>query len=324
MLVVLASHACAVGEVADLVADVPGARALIVRVPHSGHDDLRLATSATSFRALSAGRESNLSLKRNLGLLLARLRGWRKVLFLDDDILGITPQALTRVAHHLENHRFAGLRTVAKADNSVVCHANRLSGGEQDIFVTGAALGVNTADVPLDVFPDIYNEDWFALAHEAADGGVGCAGVARQLDFNPFKNPQRAAREEFGDVLAEGLFALLSDGDSLARATRTYWAQFIESRARLIRRVDARLKSVWTHEAVQAENSLARALAQLESISPDACVDFVEAWTTDRGNFGKASASLPIGLPVADALERLHLPEWRVAEFANPGLLVSR
>ena len=45
-----------------------------------------LRTSDRAFVSVSGGRISDLSVKRNLGLLLARLRGWRKIVFVDDDI----------------------------------------------------------------------------------------------------------------------------------------------------------------------------------------------------------------------------------------------
>jgi len=236
-LVVLASHRCAIDEAADLVASRPSnARVVLAEVPlTTDHEPLRLATSAEDVRALSADRSSNLSLKRNIGLLLARYRGWQKVMFLDDDIIGITTDHVVRVAHHLDNNRYAGLKTLAFADNSVVCHANRLAGREQGIFVSGAALGVNTAgDRPLDVFPDIYNEDWFALSGEAQTTGVAHVGNVGQLEFNPFEDAGRATAEEFGDLLAEGLYALFTDVGGLHRATAGYWKRFIEQRWALI------------------------------------------------------------------------------------------
>jgi hypothetical protein len=319
LVVVLASHQCDVREVAALIAATPRSRALIVNVPlvHD-HEALSLGTSAPEFRLLSAGRSSNLSLKRNIGLLLARLRGWRKIMFLDDDILPLTPDDVRRVAHHLETRRFAGLRTIAKPDNSVVCHANRLVGAEQGIFVSGAALGVNCADVPLDVFPDIYNEDWFAFAGEASTMGVGNAGDARQLEFNPFADPRRAACEEFGDVLAEGLYALFNDGGHRAQATRAFWARFIASRAELITTIDATLKrQVETHESVQAQASLARSLEQLAMIHPEDCVHFLDVWQQDQNRFAAASAKLSGGTPYRDAFAYLGLPDWQLAEFGN-------
>ena len=96
-------------------------------------------------------------------------------------------------------------------DNSVVCHARRLAGMSQDVFVTGAVLGVHCNNLPLSFFPDIYNEDWFFFAEEAAPRRLPRVGRARQLEYDPFANPDRARREEFGDLLAEGLYALFGE-----------------------------------------------------------------------------------------------------------------
>lgn len=317
-LVVMASHRCDVEQVARLVADQPGAKALIISVPEKPPTaDLTLATSAPWVRDLSGGRASNLSLKRNVGLMLARLRGWRKIMFIDDDILPLSPEVVRRVAYHLEHNLFAGLKTVAMADNSVVCHANRLSGGEQGIFVSGAALGVNTADLPLEVFPDVYNEDWFALLHEAATNKVAYAGDARQLEFNPFKNPLRAGHEEFGDLVAEGLFAALAHRLPAERTTETYWERFIADRRRLIEEIDERLEPRQTHESVQAQAALARAWAQLELITPTHCLGLIECWRQDRIAFRKATARLQSNTPLPDALAQLGLTSWRQAQFAD-------
>jgi hypothetical protein len=317
-LVVLASHDCQLDDVSALIARTPGSRALVIRIPQGyGHELLRLETSDASFWTLNAGRDSNLSLKRNLGLVLARLRGWRKIMFMDDDLLPFPAEYLRRIAHHLEFRRFAGLRTTAYEDNSVVCHANRLAGSRQGIFVSGAALGVNCSDLPLDVFPDVYNEDWFAFAREAERADVGCAGEARQLQFNPFEDPQRAAREEFGDVLAEGLYALFSQGDGLGRATRAYWERFIASRASLITGIEQRLTSIDTHESVQAQASLDVARKQLQTVTSARCLDFVDAWQNDRRRFAKDTARLPVVPSNDHALGCLGLTEWQVAEFGT-------
>jgi hypothetical protein len=41
-----------------------------------------------------AARDSDLSMKRNVGLALARILGWQRVFFLDDDIRGLDSDAL--------------------------------------------------------------------------------------------------------------------------------------------------------------------------------------------------------------------------------------
>jgi hypothetical protein len=198
----------------------------------------------------------------------------------------------------------------------VVCHANRLIGREQGIFVSGAALGVNTAsNHRIDVFPDIYNEDWFAFAGEAENYGVAHVGDIGQLSFNPFENPQRAGHEEFGDLIAEGLFALFSDNFPLNRATEAYWAHFIAERRTFIQKIREQLKEHETHERVQAEKSLQRAEFRLNDITPADCTAFLAAWQNDRRRFTSVAKRLTGAKDYGAAFGSLGLEHWQEARF---------
>jgi len=318
-LVVLASHGCDIAEAAELVARSPGSgRAVLAEVPAGGDTGpLRLATSAGRFRALSGDRSSNLSRKRNIGLLLARYLGWQKIMFLDDDIIRLTEDQVARVAHHLNKNRYAGFKTLAFPDNSVVCHANRAIGRPQGIFVSGAALGVRTAaDVPeLDVFPDVYNEDWFALADEAGRTGVAHVGDVGQLEFNPFEDPQRAVHEEFGDLLAEGLYALFNDGLTRQRATTDYWARFIDQRHQLIADIARQLGNDETHRGVQAMKSLQESAFQLDGIRPEDCTAYLDAWQEDRRRFIDLSRPPVHRYGYPEAFAELGISQWQEARF---------
>ena len=75
-----------------------GARGIAVQVDERYMlPDLTFETSDGSFAAASGGRSSDLSVKRNIGLLLARLHGWRKIAFVDDDIT-VSKQDISRLA----------------------------------------------------------------------------------------------------------------------------------------------------------------------------------------------------------------------------------
>jgi hypothetical protein len=237
-------------------------------------------------------------------------------MFLDDDIIRLTHDQVARVAHHLDSNRYAGLKTLNYPDNSVVCHANRAIGRPQGIFVSGAALGVRTAeDVQLDVFPDVYNEDWFALAGEAGTTGVAHVGDVAQLEFNPFEDPQRAAHEEFGDLLAEGLYALFNDGLGLSRATTDYWDRFIAERFQLIEDIRWLLERDETHHGVQASKSLQSAQAQLDTIRPAHCRDFLYAWRDDRRQFARLSLAPGCRYGYREAFAALGITRWQDARF---------
>jgi hypothetical protein len=319
LLVVLASKECRAGDVASQVASTAGCRALVVDVPeHYEHEYLRHEPWANGeFEVLNAGRTSDLSLKRNIGLLLARLLGWHKIMYLDDDIYDVSATQLLKLSSQLDNYQVAGLETRRFPDNSVVCHANRLSGADQDNFVTGAALGVNCADQPLPFFPDVYNEDWFFFLEHAASGALPCVGKARQLEYKPFGDPMRAAREEFGDLLAEGLYALIEAGDGISRATESYWEIFIDARLSLFNEICSRLEKVETNEAFRAVGSVQAARKQASLITPEDCLRFLEAWQEDRRRFQAIVAKLSNLGSYAEAFDHLELKNWYAPEFAN-------
>jgi hypothetical protein len=108
---------------------------------------------------------SDLSLKRNLALILSQLRGWSRILFLDDDISGLSPADLGQSARLLDTAPAAGLEVTGCLDHSVACHAYRRARGEQEEFIGACALAVNTARCT-SFFPEIYHHDWLFLDDE--------------------------------------------------------------------------------------------------------------------------------------------------------------
>jgi hypothetical protein len=326
LLVVLCSKQTNVDQVAKRVARTPGARSLIVPIPNKWkHPKFPIQTSAIEFEKANANRQSDLSAKRNLGLLLARLHGWNKVAFVDDDVTHTGN--IARLAGELERHQVAGMVVRPHPDNSVVCHARRLAGVQQDVFVTGAVLGVHCNSLPLSFFPDIYNEDWFFFAKEAAVGKLPRAGNARQLAYDPFASPDRARHEEFGDLLAEGLYALIDEGDPgvpfdelLRAAGAQYWSRFIVARHDVI--VQARATLFHYMDSDTDNSELSSALAsleasenQLDGITPDVCVNFLNAWRGDLEEWQRFSNGVNNVGSTREAMDFLELKTWTLAEF---------
>jgi hypothetical protein len=330
-LVVLCSKQTRVEQVADRVSKSPGARSLIVEVPNGwSHPGIPTGTSNSAFDHAKAHRTSDLSTKRNIGLLLARLHGWSKIAFVDDDIRLVGKRNIARLAGQLERHQVAGMQVRRFPDNSVVCHARRLAGFDQDVFVTGAVLGVHCSSLPLSFFPDIYNEDWFFFAEQAANRRLPRVGQAVQAEYDPFANPARARTEEFGDLLAEGLYALIgsershsSFNEQLRGATVQYWSRFINARREVISETEAtltRFRGVDTENGYlsAAIGSLTAANSQLDSIEPDHCVNFIEAWREDLGRWQRFSNGVNNHGSSRAAMDFLQLKNWTRAEFGSP------
>jgi hypothetical protein len=336
-LVVICSKLAKIEDVAERVARTPGARALIIEIPKN-YQIPRMPgrTASRDFREASAGRTSDLSAKRNLGLLLARRNGWNKIVFVDDDITLTDTAAFERLARRLERVDIAGMVCKDFPDNSVVCHARRLAGLPQDNFVSGSVLGVNCADVPFPFFPDIYNEDWFFFSKAVAGYKLANVGEATQRPYKPFADPERARHEEFGDLLAEGLFSLIgeiwdrpADEDNAETvdyqklfdlADVEFWTEFIGARRATLRETLERLELLHTVEARQARRSLTAAKQQLGMITPELCEAFLAAWQEDLGDWEIAVESTNSVTSTWEAMNELGLRKWRLAESGDTQL----
>ena len=284
-LLILCSHRTKPAEVHELLADRSFNDAIVVDLPagygHEMFDFQALASIKDDLPAACFYHASDLSIKRNVGLVVARMLGWRRIFFLDDDIRDINASDVHGTVTMLGFYRTAGMRATKFPDNSVACHAYRMTGGRQDVFVTGAALAVDCQQ-KIGFFPDIYNEDWLFFYDDAAHGRLGSSGnKVTQLRYDPFDDPRRAARQEFGDVLAEGMYALLDRGMGLKHATREYWNDFLYARETFLETIIER--SRMARPDIKERLLLSVGLAQKCSIgiSPEVLERYIWLWRRD-------------------------------------------
>jgi hypothetical protein len=229
-------------------------------------------------------RQTDISAKRNIGLVLSRMLGWSRIMFLDDDITELNPDDVRHASGLLDTHDAVGLNVGGFPDNSVVCHAYRDSGGDQQAFIGGGALTVHLERAN-SFFPDIYNDDWFFLLGDKRIQSVAITGKVKQYPYDPFRTPDRARGEELGDVLAEGIYWLLDQDRSIFAADEDYWSSFLRKRKSFIERVlrmvqqDAALD---TAGRIRRVDALKGSLGRLALITPERCANYLRAWTADR------------------------------------------
>jgi hypothetical protein len=261
--------------------------------------------------------------KRNLALAAAAMTGSGWVLFLDDDVLELTAADVLAGLAHLErrpDHHVVGWPVVDFPDNSLVHHARReFLGKEQACFVGGAALLVRLADRVPEVFPPVYNEDWLFLHDGLARNEVVRGRDIGQLEKHPYVKEERAASEEFGDVLAEGLFHLLHVGAPVETATDpAYWDLVRQKRSRLLARIIERLRELHAADlsddyVVAALRELIDARHELGRATSQSLADFVCRWRTDLETWEDFYTHLPSRDSLRDALVYLGLHEsWIV------------
>jgi hypothetical protein len=141
-LIVICSKAVRQHEVIDMAAGA-GVEAFAFDLPPGNPLGIDFAVSGDEeLSGASPGWNRDLSMKRNLGLVLARMLGWTRLMFLDDDIYGVTWDDVPALAAALDNHNVSAFIAEKIPGNSVACHANRLGGGRQDVFASGSEMGV--------------------------------------------------------------------------------------------------------------------------------------------------------------------------------------
>ena len=281
---------------------------LVTWVPPPVADNwLSFLTSVHPENEIERSCHADIATKRNAGLLLARVCGWRTIMYLDDDIRNLTAGAISQAAALTSRLQAAGFEISHYPDNSVVCHAYRLIGGKQGTFPGGSALVVDV-DRCDTLFPPIYTEDWLFLFDAVQNRSVTIAGTGSQLEYQPFAHSRRAASEEFGDVLAEGLYRLLHEGADLSDATHAYWRSVLSRRFQLIDYVAAQLLVRDGPVVGGALMSLAAARKRLTALSPLACSSFIHAWRTDVDMWRHTLLGLPVLGDLADAAKFIGLP----------------
>lgn len=302
---------------ADLVQMMAGVRGAVVPVP-PGHVGtffgLRIAGSVLPLTSTYADTAA----KRNLALKLARVLGWHSLLFLDDDVRSRSGHTVlaSEIPGALGGMRSSGLRAVGWAladfpDNSVVCHLRREVGLPQGIFIGGGALLVDlVGDLPF--FPPVYNEDWLFLHDWVVRGSVAWAGTVGQVAFDPLADPQRPQMEEFGDVLAEGLYELVHRHWHVDAARSVlFWQSVLAGRAEMLAEIHRRLPPA---EAARKHHvALASARSALAAITPGDLADVVRRWRADLEGWNRHLDGLPGRDDLGAALTALGLTDFHLA-----------
>jgi len=306
----------------------PSARVTVLTVRKGTRDRLLdLGASLPQSRVSPAALD--ISRKRNLGLLIGRVCGWTRMLFLDDDIRKLNVEKLCSAAALLDHYPVVGLQVNKYPDASVVGHARRLTGRRQEPFVSGGSLLVNP-QLLNGYFAPVYHEDWLCVIDHFREGEVAIGGSVDQWPYLPFTTPARAKLEEFGDVLLAGLLWLvhsrvmkdaanrghLASGSEYWREATNphFWKQILEQRAALLQDITVRLTEMNLDNPLPF-SSLTAAGERLRELEPADFVSFTENWQASLAEWRGRLSGLPrVNVPdkgraIAKALAKLGLAD---------------
>jgi hypothetical protein len=314
----------------------PSARVTLLTV-RKGTRDRLLDLGASLPQSQVSPAALDISRKRNLGLLIGRICGWTRMLFLDDDIRKLNVEKLCSAAALLDHYPVVGLQVNKYPDASVVGHARRLTGRRQEPFVSGGSLLVNP-QILNGYFAPVYHEDWLCTIDHFREGEVAIGGSVGQWPYLPFTTPERAKLEEFGDILLAGLLWLVHSRVRKDAANRAYlaagseywleaknpefWKQILDQRAALLRNITARLTEMNLGNPLPF-SSLTAAGQRLRELEPAEFVSFMEKWQASLTEWHDRLSRLPrVNFPdkaraIEKALAKLDLAHIvRVHELA--------
>lgn len=295
------------------------------QLPQSLQDLLAFDTNSHPAAVSSSSSALDISRKRNLGLALAQMCGWTKLLFLDDDIRQLSSEKVTMAASLLGEYPAVGFQVRNYPDNSVIGHAKRLAGWQQDVFISGGSLLVDPQRLN-GFFPPIYHEDWFCVLNHICAGTAAVGGEAEQLAYSPFARSVRASLEEFGDILGEGLLWLVHHKRDLSPPQPSFWTEAMDSsfwhsalerRKTLLAEITRRLLE--RPEDSHITDALVSVMeARVRKHAAEHFVSFVQQWLGDLAQWQARLAGLSKVDSVDKALAELGLSHAAVTGGGEP------
>jgi hypothetical protein len=225
--------------------------------------------------------EWDLPIKRSFALTDAIGRHYQKILFVDADIRISGENTLAIGSSCLENYSIAGCFVDNFIDTSVVGHLEREVGEDVYSFVSGSFVFIRPSETRGGFFPCIYNEDWLFMLPHVLAGSICSFGSIKQVAFDPFKDTKTAAFQEFGEVIAEGLYSLVISNEYARRFEFQMWRDAVAERRELL---------VWLNDSLakpQHREIVSVALAVNEDISPEDCQQFVSDWEDDKVSWAR-------------------------------------
>jgi len=329
-LVLLCSKGASAGSLASALGHGP-ADVLAVDLP-SAYAPPGPTFETTGLAEHLSPRRTDLTVKRNTFLLLSVMAGWERVLLVDDDMLLSDVPSLHRAAALLETYDVVSPDVAWFPDGSTTGHISLALGEERQKFITTGAMLVRPRATG-SFFPHVYNEDWLYAVGDDVLLPVAVCGRATQLPYDPYRHAQRAGDEEFGELIALGVYWLLQRGGAMEVATRTeFWTRLRQLRSTRLAHLAAALSSADLPDGPRMQASLERARCTLEGITAADCAAFVGAWLRDkvrwRAYLGALPAILDAGAALTElGLSRIHrlgphatgaVPAWRAATTGLP------
>ena len=220
--------------------------------------------------------------KRNYALVFSLLNEFSRILLIDDDV--ITSKGLIQDAISLSGtYSLIGAKICGMPDRSVVGHICLLLNLVNQRFISGHFLAVNVSSAAAFYFPNVYNEDWIFMLLNSLNAPIARYGTIFHLYWNPYdETGGRAAFEEKGEILIEGLARLILSGAGITRLGESeHWEGVICERRQ-------KLDKLTSTDVVRSSPALKAILECCRSVASRLRPgDFVSFWNDYNNKVGE-------------------------------------
>jgi len=216
----------------------------------------------------------DLPLKRNYAIWFSIKKGFNKILLVDDDITRINSAIIETGVFLLDKYIAVGSFIENYPDTSLIGHIQLNQGIEIKCFLSGSFLLVSPRKIT-SFFPKIYNEDWVFMTPMILGKKICAAGKIKQKPCDPFAVPEKAIYQEFGEVIAEGLFALINKSAFNLRYENCVWKEILLKRKCELLDLQRKAKCNIQQDIISI------ALEQNVKILPSDCTEYIYSLDED-------------------------------------------
>lgn len=178
----------------------------------------------------------NLGFVRNYALIYSKLMNFKKVLFIDDDIIVPSDKLIHAIFDLLSSYNIVGANISGLPDYSIIEYLIAKLGikpSHPDNIVSGGFMAFNLDEVSSEFFINIYNEDWiWQIMHCNLKSTK--YGEVYQIPTNIFNNYNRilgkARWQSIGEIAVDGLLLAKKEDciDWNRLFNQRFWRQVIE------------------------------------------------------------------------------------------------
>jgi hypothetical protein len=192
----------------------------------------KIGLSEYSFLLRQLGNNDwNLGYARNFALLAGKAAGFKRVLFMDDDIKVPAISVIDDLFALLAEYRFSGAHITGLVDDSILGHVATNSDIFNERMLSGGFMAFEPGRIE-HYFLNNYNEDWIWLFLQTRDKSLIQTTEVMQALGDPLDDyTNKIMFQEFGEIALDGILDCYKQDDFKNLRTLSFWRRMLDERS---------------------------------------------------------------------------------------------